>query len=49
MAEPKNEQKRPCLHCMTVDEAIAKTMAELTSRQNGISAAPDRTLDWGTS
>ena len=64
MAEPENEQERPCLHCMMVEliddffaeyppapggsdkvdteeadeviEAIAKTVAELTSRQDGI-------------
>src|SRR5215469_16693490 len=64
MAEPENEQERPCLHCMMVEliddffaeyppapgrsdkvdteeadeviEAIAKTVAELTSRQDAI-------------
>jgi hypothetical protein len=62
MAEPKNEQERPCLHCMIVEliddffaeypatagsdkvdsgeadeviDAIAKTVAELTSQQDG--------------
>jgi hypothetical protein len=64
MAEPENDQGRPCLHCMMVDliddffaefpptpggsdkvdteeadeviKAIAKTVAELTSKQDGI-------------
>ena len=64
MAEPENEQARPCLHCMIVElindflaeyppapsgsdkvdteeadeviEAIAKTVAELASRQDAI-------------
>ena len=64
MAEPGNDQERPCLHCVMVEliddffaeyppaaggsdkvdteeadeviEAIAKTVAELTSRQDGI-------------
>jgi hypothetical protein len=62
MAEPENEQERPCLHCMMVEliddffaeypatagsdkvdtaeadeviDAIAKTVAELTSQQDG--------------
>ena len=47
MAEPENEQARPCLHCLMVEpsttssqneiiEAVAKIASELTSRQNGI-------------
>jgi hypothetical protein len=63
MAEPKNEQERPCLHCMMVEliddffaeypatagsdkvdtaeadeviDGIAKTVAELTSQQDGV-------------
>ena len=63
MAEPENEQARPCLHCMIVEliddffaehpatagsdkvdtseadeviDAIAKTVAELTSQQDGV-------------
>ena len=63
MAEPKNEQERPCLHCLMVEliddflaehpatagsdkidtgeadeviDAIAKTVAELTSQQDGV-------------
>ena len=67
MAEPENEQERPCLHCMMVDliddflrristcaggsdkvdaeeadeliEAIAKTMAELTSSKTAFFAS----------
>src|SRR6478736_9519317 len=62
MAEPKNEQELPCLHCMIVEliddffaeypatagsdkvdtseadeviDAVAKTVAELTSQQDG--------------
>ena len=63
MAEPENEQARPCLHCMMVEliddffaeyppatgrsdkvdtdeadeviDAVAKTVAELTSQQEG--------------
>ena len=64
MAEPENEQERPCLHCMMIEliddffaeyapspggsgkvdteevdeviEAVAKTVAERTSRQDGV-------------
>jgi hypothetical protein len=63
MAEPENEQERPCLHCMMVEliddffaeypaaaasdkldtdeadeviDAIAKTVAELTSQRDGV-------------
>jgi hypothetical protein len=67
MAEPENEQKRPCLHCMLVEliddfiaaypttagsdkvdteeadeviDAITKTVAELTSQQDGAIRRP---------